>query len=95
VAKPSRTWFTGTAFVLVVLVIGFNLIADQWDRQRITEAMDHQGLVVDSITWQPFAFWWQKDSDRTYLVECHTTTGLPKRFSCRTSLFGGVYTSEE
>ena len=94
-AKPSRTWFAGTAFVLTVLVIGFNVVADQWDRQRITEALDHQGLMVDSITWQPFAFWWQKDSDRTYLVECRTSNGTSKRLSCRTSLFGGVYTSEE
>jgi hypothetical protein len=77
------------------LGISYRFLADGWDRERITESLVHQGLVVDSITWQPFAFWWQKNSDRTYLVECHTTNGSSKRLSCRTSMFGGVYTSEE
>ncbi len=93
-----RAWFPiiwPVVLALVVIGIIMRVVADGWDRERITEYMlSHHGTVED-ITWQPLAFWWQKNSDRAYLVTYRSAEGLAKQVHCRTSLFGGVYLSEE
>ena len=93
-----RAWLPWFAIIALILVVGgviSRIVADGWDRQRITEYLQRQGNTVQTITWQPFAQWWIKGSDRTYLVEYLTPDGQLKHISCRTSLFGGVYTSED
>jgi hypothetical protein len=70
-------------------------VADGWDRERIRDYFTRQGQVIEIITWEPFARWWLRDTDRNYRVTVRAANGSTREISCRTSLFGGVYVSEE
>lgn len=71
-------------------------IAMRMDRERINEYLGYQGSEVLSITWEPFGRGWfgEKDS-RIYLVRYKMQDGTVKEAYCKTSLFSGVYFSEE
>ena len=94
----SRPWLPWLAIIALVLVVGSlvaRVVADGWDRARITEYFHRHGNTVQAITWQPFAQWWVKGGDRTYLVDYLMADGRVRQVSCRTSLSGGVHVSED
>jgi hypothetical protein len=88
-------WFWALALILLVVGVGARLVADRWDRERIRDYFLRQGQTTGAITWEPFARWWTRDIDRTYTVTVLSPDGATRVVSCRTSLFGGVYVSEE
>ncbi len=83
--------------VLIALVaVGFRLFADRWDRSRIHEYVAERGGTVNGITWQPFGRgWFGEKGDRIYEVAYTDRDGASHSASCKTSLFSGVYFTDD
>ena len=90
----------GPVIVLVIcvlaLIVLIRLIAGSADDGRIRQYIASRGGVVQSIQWQPFGRGWVGEkSDRIYLVTYTDSNGDVHEASCKTSLFSGVYLSED
>ncbi|WP_411280810.1 hypothetical protein [Gemmatimonas sp.] len=82
----------GIIFVIALFAVGFRLLADRWDRDRIQQYVAERGGAVNDITWQPFGRgWFGEKGDRIYEVEYTDRDGASPSASCKTSLFSGVY----
>ena len=82
----------GMLFVLFIL----RVVGDRLDRKRIHKDVDGRGGVVLDITWKPFGRgWFGEKSDRVYLVEWTDKTYVKHTSWCKTSLFTGVYWTED
>jgi hypothetical protein len=89
---PPQTLILGVAALMLVL----RLVADRLDRQRIREDVDGRGGALISIRWSPFGRgWFGEKSDRIYVVTWQDARGQQHESHCKTSLFTGVYWSEE
>ncbi|HTE05286.1 MAG TPA: hypothetical protein VK824_03745 [Planctomycetota bacterium] len=85
-------------FVPIVLaaVLAVRLLADRLDRRRIRDDVAARGGEVLEITWTPFGRgWFGEKSDRIYRVSWHDGARKPHESFCKTSLFTGVYWTEE
>jgi hypothetical protein len=91
---PLLPYFRYLVLTLFLVLFIWRIADDYLDRARIQTYFSTQNQHVISIEWQPFAFWWEKTSDRFYLAEIRDEKGLQKRLLCRTSLFGGVFIQE-
>jgi hypothetical protein len=90
----------GGVVLLVVavlfLIVVIRLIAGGADDGRIRQYIASRGGVVQSIQWQPFGRgWFGEKNDRIYLVTYTDSSGDVHEASCKTSLFSGVYLSED
>jgi len=88
---------TGAIVVaVIVLVIGIRLAMDPIDRSRIRQYVVERGGVVESIRWNPFGRgWFGEKSDRIYEVVYRDDKGRRHDATCKTSLFTGVYWTED
>ncbi len=82
--------------IALTFVILLRVVADRWDRSRITTYVQERGGEVQDIAWQPFGRgWFGERGDRIYEVTYRSRDGATHEASCKTSLFSGVYFSEE
>ena len=81
-------------FLLVAVVI--RLAAGSMDRQRIEGYLADRGCRVISVTWSPFGKgWFGEKRDRIYEVVYYDGQGNQHMAACKTSLWGGVYFTED
>ena len=81
-------------FLLLALVI--RLIAGSTDRGRIASYVERKGGRVVSITWAPFGTgWFGEKNARIYEVVYYDSGGRQHMATCKTSLFAGVYWTED
>ena len=60
----------GVIVIIVLFAIGFRLLADRWDRERIQHYVAERGGSVNDITWQPLGRGWLGEKgDRIYEIE--------------------------
>lgn len=86
----------GLVVVFLALAVAVRFVADRMDRERIRKDVDARGGQVLDITWKPFGRgWFGEKSDRVYLVEWADAAGASRRSWCKTSLFSGVFWTEE
>ncbi|MHC4253831.1 MAG: hypothetical protein ACYS9X_32360, partial [Planctomycetota bacterium] len=80
----------------IALVIGVRLFMDRVDRERIRSYVAQEGGRVESITWSPFGKgWFGSQHSRIYEVTYADREDRLHRATCKTSLFGGVYWTED
>lgn len=80
--------------ITVPLLLRF--MADRWDRSRIATYVQERGGEVLDTAWQPFGRgWFGERGDRIYEVTYRSRAGATHVASCKTSMFSGVYFSEE
>ena len=86
----------GFIVIIALFAIAFRLLADRWDRSRITQYVAERGGTVNGVTWQPFGRgWFGEKGDRIYEVEYTDREGASHSASCKTSMFSGVYFTDE
>jgi hypothetical protein len=86
--------------ILIVLFFGFLILVwfGSWslDKDRITEYVKQRGGRVISINWAPFGRgWFGEKNDRIYEVVYYDRQGNQHWATCKTSLFGGVFWTED
>ena len=82
------------AFIVVGVLI--RLMAGGADHERIRAYVRERGGAVHSIQWAPFGRGWFGDkSDRIYVVHYTDANGDAHEASCKTSMFSGVYFTED
>jgi hypothetical protein len=80
----------------IVLVVFFRLVAGSMDHGRIREYVASQGGRVVEIHWAPFGRgWFGEQSDRIYEIRYVDRDGNIRAATCKTSLFTGVYLTED
>src|SRR5437899_1634519 len=84
-------FFLIAAFAIVII----RLVADKLDRDRIREYVESRGGKVREIRWNPFGPGWLGSRERIYDVEYQTKQGTTRTHTCKTSMFSGVYWTEE
>jgi hypothetical protein len=84
--------------ILAFLVVGILVwvAATSFDKDRIRAYIqDRDGRII-SIDWAPFGKgWFGEKSDRIYEVVYYDAKGLQHLATCKTSLFTGVYWTED
>jgi hypothetical protein len=86
--------FAILAFVVVGIVLW--VAAMSFDKDRIRDYIQSRGGRVISIDWAPFGKgWFGEKSDRIYEVVYYDAEGLQHLATCKTSLFTGVYWTED
>ena len=84
------------AVLVIVLLLGFRLLAGSMDRDRIDDYVTSRGGRVIAKHWHPLGRGWfgEKDS-RIYAVRYEDADGNIHDATCKTSLFSGVYFTED
>jgi hypothetical protein len=85
---------------LILAVVGFGLIvrllAGGADNSRIEDYIRSRGGRLISCNWAPFGKgWFGEKNDRIYSVRYQDVDGHMHEASCKTSLFSGVYFTED
>ena len=83
-------------FVFIPFILAIRFLVDRLDRDRIRKDVAARGGEVEDITWRPFGRgWFGEKSDRVY--EVAWTDGMRHAHVawCKTSLFSGVFWSED
>jgi len=82
--------------VFIAIAIGFRLFAGGMDKDRVRDYVISKGGRVISIEWHPFGTGWFGERDsRIYAVHYKDRDGHMHRATCKTSLFSGVYFTED
>jgi len=82
--------------VVIIVVIAIRLLAGNLDRDRVRDYIESRGGRVLSAQWSPFGPGWFGDkSDRIYEVRYLDRDGNKHRAHCKTSLWTGVYFTED
>jgi len=83
-------------FLIAIAWIGVWLLSVNWDKKRIERYFAGRGCEVVETTWRPFARWWSGDRNEThYQVWYRDRDGTTWECLCKTSMFTGVFTTEE
>lgn len=81
-------------FAVVALLI--RMIAGSADESRIAEYIRSRGGRIVSVQWSPFGRgWFGEKNDRIYEVVYYDADGRQHFATCKTSLFSGVYWTED
>jgi len=86
--------------VAIVVFAGIGLViwiaSMSMDKSRITEYIEQRGGRVVSISWAPFGTgWFGEKNDRIYEVVYYDHEGNQHWATCKTSMFSGVYWTED
>lgn len=82
--------------LLLALGIGLWMASMSFDRRRIEEYVRGRGGRIVSIGWAPFGKgWFGEQNDRIYEVVYYDRPGLQHWATCKTSMFSGVYWTED
>ena len=80
----------------IALVLLIRLFAGGLDKQRIDDYVRQLGGRVQSIRWSPLGRgWFGERTARIYEVVYYDAQGRLHRATCKTSLFSGVYWTED
>ncbi len=82
--------------VFIVLAVAIRLLAGGMDGERVREYIEQRGGRLLSSGWAPFGKgWFGEKSDRIYEVRYLDGDGNEHEASCKTSMFTGVYFTED
>ena len=80
----------------IVLAVVIRLIAGSSDDSRIRADVEGQGGKIRSINWAPFGTgWFGSKNERIYEVVYEDAQGKVHHAYCKTSMFSGVYWTED
>ncbi len=86
----------GLLLFAIAIAFAIRLMAGQMDRKRIYDYIAGRGGRVLSVQWTPFGRgWFGERSDRIYAVRYVDAEGNTHEATCKTSMFTGVYFSED
>lgn len=86
----------GLLLLLVGIAIVFRLMAGGLDGDRIEAYLRERGCKVLDRSWAPFGKgWFGEKSDRIYEVVYRDRHGATRRATVKTSMFTGVYLTED
>src|SRR6266478_350007 len=86
--------FAIVAFITIGIVIWVGSMS--MDKDRITAYIQERGGRIVSVNWAPFGKgWFGNKNDRIYEVVYHDAEGRQHWATCKTSLFSGVYWTED
>jgi hypothetical protein len=84
--------FIGFAFVALII----RLIAGSVDHDRVEEYISERGGRVIEKNWSPFGKgWFGSENERIYEVKYEDKDGNIHKATCKTSLFSGVYFTQD
>ncbi len=79
-----------------MLVIALRVVAHFMDKSRIIDYLGRRGFEVESIVWTPFGpGWFGEKNARIYEETYYDKKGKVYVQSCKTSLFSGVYLTDD
>ena len=84
--------------IVLVIVVGIvgRLLAGGMDHDRVRQYVEARGGRVLDASWAPFGRgWFGEKNDRIYEVRFLDQGGNEHEASCKTSLFSGVYFTED
>jgi hypothetical protein len=83
-------------FALLGLGLFVRLLAGGADNGRIENYVRERGGRLISCNWAPFGKgWFGEKSDRIYSIRYRDADGHEHEASCKTSMFSGVYFTED
>jgi hypothetical protein len=83
-------------FGIIAAAILFRVAAGSMDQDRIRDYVQRQGGQLLSCQWAPFGKgWWGEKSDRIYDVSYRDRDGNLHWATCKTSMWTGVYWTED
>ncbi len=89
----------GMVFVILMVVVFGMLIrfmAGSQDHDRIRSHLQERGYEPLDVVWEPFGRgWWGEKNDRIYSVCYRDPEGNEHQAWCKTSIWGGVFLSED
>lgn len=84
------------AFAAIGLVVVVRLAAGGMDGDRIAGYLRSRGCVLRRKVWTPFGRGWFGDkNDRIYAIEYDDQDGNRRRATAKTSMFAGVYLTDD
>ena len=83
------------AVLAIALAIALRLAVDRLDRNRIRADVERTGGQVLDISWNPFGPGWFGSRERIYDVSYRTLQGATVNATCKTSMFSGVYWTQQ
>ena len=82
--------------IFIVIAIIIRLLAGSMDGDRVRAYIEERGGRLISSGWAPFGKgWFGEKSDRIYEVRYLDSEGNEHEASCKTSMFTGVYFTED
>ncbi len=82
--------------LVIVLVVVVRVMAGGLDHERVKKYVEGRGGRVLEAKWEPFGpGWLGEKSDRIYAVRYLDRDGNEHRAHCKTSLWTGVYFTED
>jgi hypothetical protein len=82
--------------VLLVVGIALWMFSMSLDKGRITDYIQQRGGRIVSVNWAPFGRgWFGEKNDRIFEVVYIDSAGKEHFATCKTSLFSGVYWTED
>jgi hypothetical protein len=95
-ARGEEGFFVVAIVVAIGLALAIRLFAGTLDHDRIRQYVQQRGGSVRSIQWSPFGRGWFGDKHhRIYEVSYDDADGYPHVATCKTSLWSGVYWTED
>ena len=82
--------------LVLLVIVGIRLAAGALDRKRLVEYVESRGGRLIDTTWEPFGpGWFGEKSDRIYSVHYRDRDGNEHRAHCKTSMWTGVYFTQD
>ena len=95
-ARGEEGFIVVAIVVAVGIALAIRLLAGTLDHDRIRQYVQSRGGSVRSIHWSPFGRGWFGDKHhRIYEVAYDDADGHPHVATCKTSLWAGVYWTED
>lgn len=86
----------GVILGVLAIAIVFRLLAGGLDGDRIDAYLAERGCEVLDRSWAPFGTgWFGEKNDRIYEVVYRDRQGATRRATVKTSMFSGVYLTED
>jgi hypothetical protein len=81
---------------VIALIVIIRLLAGWMDRDRVRSYLVERGGRLLELNWSPFGKgWFGEKSDRIYEVKYMDRAGNLRAASCKTSMWTGVYFTED
>ena len=82
--------------VMIIVAIAIRLAAGGMDHDRIRQYVEERGGTVLDSNWAPLGpGWFGEKSDRIYYVRYRDKDGNEHEAHCKTSMWTGVYFTED
>jgi hypothetical protein len=82
--------------LMILYILSRRFILEHFDRRRIRTYLQARSVTLQDLNLALFVpGWGDNDRGRTYVLRVRDRDGNELEVACRTSLFGGVYFSDE